>query len=715
MTYSNQTLCIVTGTSPDPLVAFAATELQRYVNRLFGIEAEICLEPQTASNLVFLEPRDCGMESPRDEQSFILRSLNWKGRSTLLVAGGSPVATLWAVYELVERWGVRYLLHGDVFPENPSPFHLPTIDRTFLPNLRTRCWRLINVFACGPESWGLEENKRFIDQLAKLKFTEVFLAIWPWQSFVHHAFRDVKKRTATSFWGEHLAIEPDDIGRDLFGDMKEFENPDLAGITDYDDRHQAAKRLAKGIMDHAQQRGMTSSIGAWVLEYPSEFRAALPGAEVALQVGNLTCRPSARHNPNDPLLVDLVRTMIRDTVGTYPEADSLIINEPEHREWMEHFDAAWKRLNEKYALSKVKTIESALEEAGRRILVHGGSEREVGRVKGDIVMLDLLDRVFEDQRIVERPGRPPIRVIYTALADELLPFAATLHICGLQLFIDYTARRVVDQIETLDLAPTKQIRCRQIFTLADDNIGLLPQLATQPLHKLAQRIRELDFDGFSTRHWTIGDLDPTVQYLARSCWDANVTAQFAHYDLAEPLCGPQAATLLVEAWQVLEEITDGLDRHGMGFAFPIPQMMTQHWDTGEHMPRAFVEFRTQYQKAQLLAEQAAELSWPAGQRFAQYHATRMRFAVEYLYAVEAVCEGGVADKQRRFRDAENCLEQAIVSIVAALQAYVSIASDNCDRGAIAIMNNYCYRALKSKLAELRTTRLQDAGLALEKP
>ncbi len=35
----------------------------------------------------------------------------------LLIGGGSDTATLWAVDELVERSGVRYLLHGDVLPE----------------------------------------------------------------------------------------------------------------------------------------------------------------------------------------------------------------------------------------------------------------------------------------------------------------------------------------------------------------------------------------------------------------------------------------------------------------------------------------------------------------------------------------------------------------------------------------------------------------------
>ena len=42
-----------------------------------------------------------------------------EGRDCLIIGGGSPQATLWAVYEFVERAGVRFLLEKDVLPEQP--------------------------------------------------------------------------------------------------------------------------------------------------------------------------------------------------------------------------------------------------------------------------------------------------------------------------------------------------------------------------------------------------------------------------------------------------------------------------------------------------------------------------------------------------------------------------------------------------------------------
>mgnify|MGYP001258569575 CR=1 FL=1 len=63
------------------------------------------------------------------DQGFLLRKTEAFGKHALAIVGGSSVATLWGVYELVERYGVRYLVDGDVYPQSAGPFHLPDLDR----------------------------------------------------------------------------------------------------------------------------------------------------------------------------------------------------------------------------------------------------------------------------------------------------------------------------------------------------------------------------------------------------------------------------------------------------------------------------------------------------------------------------------------------------------------------------------------------------------
>ena len=692
-------LQIVTGPAPDSVTAFAAAELARYARDLFGVAAAVGPRPGEASVSVWLDGGGAGLAAPADPQSYLLRRFSRPaGGDHLLAAGGSPAATLWAVYELVRGWGVEFLLHGDLLPDAPGPLRLPAVDRTCTPNLATRCWRLINDFACGPESWGLEENRRFIDQLAKHAFNEILLSLWPWQSFVHYEFGGVAKRTGCSWFDFRYPLDEHTVGREVFGEATEFENPDLAGITDYRERHAAARRLAGGIIEHAAARGISAGMSLSLLEYPLEFLPVIPGARVAHQLGEKTCVPGSDQAPDDPLLVELARTKLRAHLQCYPGVERLFLGFPEHREWLHRAENAWRSLDDKYAISEVMTLDQALAAARQRTDLHGGAERQVTRVLGDIAMLRLIDCVLEDSSVLQRPGHAePARAVYGQPAEELLPILPRIAPpgSGTLAFIDYTARRAADQLQVMDHAVPDAMPSRFIFTLADDNVGVLPQLATAPLHTIATRMRAGGWSGFTTRHWLIGDLDPTVRYLARSCWDAACTPESAYRELAGGVCGGGAADVLVEAWHQVDVITDDLDRHGMGFSFPVPGMMEKHFLARAPLSAELSRDRDRYAAALALAETAVTRSRPAGVPFARYHAERLRFAAGYLDAVAVTRQAGIAEAEGRRGDALAAVATALERLTAALQVYAAIAADNSDRGAIASINEYCIRFLRA--------------------
>ena len=46
------------------------------------------------------------------------------------------------------------------------------------------------------------------------------------------------------------------------------------------------------------------------------------------------------------------------------------------------------------------------------------------------------------------------------------------------------------------------------------------------------------------------------------------------------MCGPEAVAPALKALARIEQITLNLDQHGLGFGFPIPTMMTKHYDSG---------------------------------------------------------------------------------------------------------------------------------------
>ncbi len=94
---SGQVISIVTASNASAAERFAAEELQKYAG-LCGVSEPLIFKVGTAEHL--------SVPDVPDGDGFLLR----REGDTIIVAGGSPRGTLYAVYALIERfWGVRFL------------------------------------------------------------------------------------------------------------------------------------------------------------------------------------------------------------------------------------------------------------------------------------------------------------------------------------------------------------------------------------------------------------------------------------------------------------------------------------------------------------------------------------------------------------------------------------------------------------------------------
>lgn len=125
----------------------------------------------------------------------------------LIVGGGSPLATCWAVSELSYQFGMRHLLYGDVAPTDAPEFRLDGFDLTLDTKSAMRCWDGYHGSVFGMESWGMDDADRLLRQLVKLKFTHLLLP-----------------EKLTPF--EPLPVDGDTAGRTAFKGAKVFANPD---------------------------------------------------------------------------------------------------------------------------------------------------------------------------------------------------------------------------------------------------------------------------------------------------------------------------------------------------------------------------------------------------------------------------------------------------------------------------------------------------------
>ena len=312
------------------------------------------------------------------DQGIVLKHAKLDGRSGLVIGGGSPRACLWAVYELAERWGVHYLLHGDVLPRERNRFRPPDQDVVQEPVLRVRQWRVVNDFPNGPESWGMADYRPLLDQLAKLRFNRILISTWPYQPFLHYEVRGIARRSATLWYDYRFPITPDMIGRNLFGSAAEFWNPDLPGKANYGAFVAAGQRLLHNLMAYAHRRGLECVMTVALTEFPREFAPLLKDPQHVHQLGETGVVPGPQTLLDDPALGELATAVLQAAVNTYPELDYVALGMPEFRQWVGQYEQAWRSLDARHGIGSVRSLADVLGAARRRNDYPGGAERRRG-------------------------------------------------------------------------------------------------------------------------------------------------------------------------------------------------------------------------------------------------------------------------------------------------------------------------------------------------
>lgn len=702
---------VVVGKGAPQLERFAADELAGQFRKLFDADVTIgeALPAETGGALILvgspatnpaLKPAEKSWPKLSD-QGHLVKSLRLSGRPAVAVGGGSPVATLWAAYELGRHFGIRYFLFGDLYPVNPPELKLDDIDRRFEPNLRLRTWRTINDFAIGPESWGLAEQEQVLGQLAKLKFNRVLLSFYPWQPFVDFEFRGVKRQSDALWYGWQYRVDGDTAGRSAFGGAKLFENPDFAGKTTYAGRIAAGTALARGIIEKAHQLGMTAGISISPLEFPREFSKAIPGMQPGREPEPLSIGPGPSQPTDDPALLGLARTQIEAYLKTYPDADALYLRLPEFPDWTAQAGAAWKRLDARSGIGRVTSLEKLIAAARERRSTSSGDRGEQA-VRGNLAAIDFLGPLLADRKLFQNGAGKSIEPVLVGIDPALDPILETLLPQGTATlqFIDYTARRVVENRSLLAGVPAKKIPSSLILTLDDDNIGVLPQQGLASLKTLLGDLREQGWQGFSTRYWLVGDLDLSANYLSQASFNAPLEPQEVCRDLITPVCGKEVADRMWLAFEMIEQATDLVDANDMSFGFPVPGMLLKHYQSEEAVPEWWGKARDLYLNAMNEMYRANTRARKGGRDYSLYCARRYEFAFEYMNCVESVRLAGLARRAGNAEEQRSKLEAAVESIHSALQALAAVARTNSDRGVIAVLNEYGYRPLKAELEKL---------------
>ena len=699
----------------DELQELAASELRRYLKRLFNVNAKITVGSGAASKARFVlglaaDPlvlKASGGLPRLSAQGHVVRRTS---ENTVVLAGGSGAAVAWAVYELVERYGVRYLLHEDVFPDAPGPFNLPDVDATFEPVQKLRSWRQFNDLPTGPAMWSLEQQRSFIKQVFKLKFNGVYFCLWPHQPFVDYEASGIRRQSACMLFGQKIPIDNETIGREHLPDVPYLNNPAFLGIKDFPEMLAAGKRLIHSMIEYAKGLGMQTAIAIQPLTFPWEFGRLLEDQSGRIQLGDLVISETGRlTNPNH---TELIRAKMQAYLKEYGEVDELMLHLPEHPQAERNFRQCWRELAEKYELEPEFRIDEFLARVQSNYLTSGGPERAEREFKSAVAMLHFFDRFFAGNDLLEQAAAQEVSVGLSlgTGAVETFPFLDRVLWPGatVDTNLDYTSSRAVRKIHNMEAIDASKVPAALIITLQDDNVGSVPQVATESIHVLMQAMSRLGWRGYYTRYWPISDLDPTVAYMARASWDASVTPRAAYRDHFGHVYGRASAESFCQVMRMLEDATVLLDV-SISLLFPVLGIMTRFIESDHVMPEVLFHVRATYEQARRVLERLRDLPGPSarGSNLAHW-ISRLDFSIHALREVELLCEGGLevhAAKaaaesgdgnaaSEHLARARDVYSRAVAEGGAAMEATAGSVRDDSDRATLAAYYHFLVREVK---------------------
>jgi hypothetical protein len=165
-----------------PLETFAARELQRYVYLRTGTLAAIGSSAAPGPHFAVsnqAHPLGGGAGPALGPPDYRIRSLMTPTGQVVAITGGGGSGTLYGVYRLAERMGVRFYLHGDVIPDERVPLAFPEFSEDGHPLFSVRGLQPFHDFAEGPDWWSTDDYLGIMGQLAKLRMNFIGLHTYP--------------------------------------------------------------------------------------------------------------------------------------------------------------------------------------------------------------------------------------------------------------------------------------------------------------------------------------------------------------------------------------------------------------------------------------------------------------------------------------------------------------------------------------------------------
>jgi hypothetical protein len=730
-------LTIILGGSADSVEKYAAEELKKYVGLLYGFTAEILTGPcpKVAGASVFI-----GHDHDNPLVSGCTKGVSWEVLSSdgfvlktiqvdsdvLLVAGGSGRGTLFGVYELLERWGARFLLSDDLLPEKPRPFRLTGFDETVNPAYSIRAIRPMANVPEGAAPWDLSDFTDFIDRMARLKYNAFVFVVQESGPWLDYEFRGMKRPAGDIFYGYRIPIDDDFVGNELFGGKREFYNPILAKAQNEEERKKYGIELVRAIIRHCKLRGLMSIMVFTLLEPPTAFKhqcnewASLPLPDPKLFAGSIfTVTPTEEFGINpqyaawmnvmDPTVQELTSHRLKCLINTYPDADYYHLWVSEHRATVVDHNHIFRLLDDKYQLSPEFDWDKVFDDYTSSPF---DRNRYQDQMKGDLLFLYVLDKILNEDKLLNQTVKPNAAIGIAGVMPQLAPIVTRLlpDNATFVQFLDYGSHGPADRIGRM--APLLQagVPTTLEIGLHDDNNMYFPQAAVESLEKIVKATAPMNMLGYVVAIWQVRQSDIGAAYLGRASWEPNLTASEFYKDFLPRLVGPAAAEDFEHAHRMIE-VVDRQVRGGItyGYAFLLTSKLIKAFMQYGVDRNAIADIRRQFLSA-LEALRAARAKGPARAPYVEFWIKRTQFAIEWMDMV-CMCDdlGQIVGREYQLgmplspeqrRNALSTFDEILSRLRSLIELIASDAGHIGDLGQIANINQHAYRHLRELRAAI---------------
>ena len=334
-------------------------------------------------------------------------------------------------------------------------------------------------------------------------------------------------------------------------------------------------------------------------------------------------------------------------------------------------------------------------------------------------MLHFFGEFFSRTNVLKRASAQSARVGLCAgptsmeffpILDKVLWEGATFNTT-----LGYTGSEAIRNMHHMEKLDTGKVPGSLILTLQDDNIGSLPQIATGNIHILMSEMGRLNWRGYSTRYWPIGDLDPTVAYLAKASWDRSTTPKYAYIDHFCHIYGAGAVEPLCQIMHILEKATAILEFDFPGILFPVSGYMKRFVNAKVPRIKYLHQVLEMYEQCRRILLRVMDLPGPfAGRANLEYWINRLTFAIEAITECQLLYAGGkeISIGQSAVESsnkdvaaghtarADELCQQAVAAGERAMRATAKNVRDDSDRATLAAYYHFLVREVRQETKKL---------------